>query len=84
MNLQEKITLAISQIVKVGDTVINAGGNEMIVTKVNKKSFLTVCNGQNVSWKWSEIHLPKSRNPEIIAAIKTMKNEVYKDTRFEI
>jgi hypothetical protein len=82
MNLQEKISLAISQIVKDGDTVLNAGGNEMIVKKVNKKTLITVSslNGKDISWKWSEIHLPKSRNPEILAAIKAMRSKDIQNT----
>lgn len=69
MNLQEKINLAMSQILKVGDTVINWGNNELKVSKVNKKS-VTVSSG--VKYKYSEIHLPESRNSELIAAVKVM------------
>ncbi len=78
MNTEQLVNLALFKMLKVGDTVLNWGGNEMVVKKVNKKTIVTPSPAfgyPDSVWKYSEISLPKSRTPELVEMVKKIKEE---------
>lgn len=78
MTVSQQMDLAMSKLLKVGDTVLNWGDNEMTVKKVNKKTIVTPSPAPgypDTVWKYSEISLPKSRMPELVAMVKKIREE---------